>query len=472
MEKLVVTRHRGGSFELRSLQACPLQPRHGLQGKKGSRCGVGVPLERRSEWTAAPAQGCNRHNQTTPYRSGGQQGSRPVTLPPQRKQTMLEPEGHDVWGTGQPLPQSRTTALVEIGAQSKQVVHQELDRNEVAWLFGLQHEDHANPRMAGWSPTPRWNQAEDQERALCDLLPRSPLGIGGTQSSLRSRRKSRPSRCFNWRSSKQPSLNSTCDSRSKHCSSNSGAAGIARGNDGARRCSYCPSGIRVDRAEVEERRLENRNPSVAIRARRRRVEGNQEQKQSPATCGAGSTGTSPLAGKHGLSLGRGLDFCQSALSRRDSIHLSNSLPTTHSPRNRESSRNQEQQSSTDRMAYATPLAGDIADLERRECEGRAVATSSHNPKDNAGSLRTSGFIRSARSAQKSCADGASSGIPREIEGAGRYRHGVETRVSLALGVWGCPKSTLLKSANCFGILVSAAGFEPATHALKGHCSTN
>ena len=85
----------------------------------------------------------------------------------------------DVWGVGQPLPQSRTTALVEIGAQSKQVVHQELDPNEVAWLFGLQHEDHANPRMAGRSPTPRWNQAEDQERALCDLLPRSPLGVRG-----------------------------------------------------------------------------------------------------------------------------------------------------------------------------------------------------------------------------------------------------------------------------------------------------
>jgi len=29
---------------------------------------VGVPLERRSEWTAAPAQGCNRHNQTIPRR--------------------------------------------------------------------------------------------------------------------------------------------------------------------------------------------------------------------------------------------------------------------------------------------------------------------------------------------------------------------------------------------------------------------
>src|SRR5262249_60379719 len=29
-----------------------------------------------------------------------------------------------------------------------------------------------------------------------------------------------------------------------------------------------------------------------------------------------------------------------------------------------------------------------------------------------------------------------------------------------------------KWPNRFGMMVSAAGFEPATHALKGHCSTN
>ena len=55
---------------------------------------------------------------------------------------------------------------------------------------------------------------------------------------------------------------------------------------------------------------------------------------------------------------------------------------------------------------------------------------------------------------------------------GRYRNGVETGVEFALGVRGCPKSTLPKSAKYIEILVSAAGFEPATHALKGHCSTN
>jgi len=151
----------------------------------------------------------------------------------------------------------------------------------------------------------------------------------------------------------------------------------------------------------------------------------------------------------------------------DSAEVSNSLPTTHSSRNRESSRSQEQQRSTDRMAYATPLASDIADLKRREFEGRAVATSPHNPKDHPGPLRTSGFIRSARSAPEGRAEGASSGIPREIEGAGRYRDGVETRVLLGLGVRGCPKRDLSKSPKSFEIMVSAAGLEPATHALKG-----
>jgi hypothetical protein len=124
------------------------------------------------------------------------------------------------------------------------------------------------------------------------------------------------------------------------------------------------------------------------------------------------------------------------------------------------------------MAHATPVASDIADLKRGECEGRTVTASSHNPKDYAGALRTSSFSRSARSPQEGRADGDSSGIPGEIEGSGRYRNGVKSSVSLALGVRGCPKSALPKSTKYFEILVSAAGFEPATHALKGHCSTN
>jgi hypothetical protein len=62
--------------------------------------------------------------------------------------------------------------------------------------------------------------------------------------------------------------------------------------------------------------------------------------------------------------------------------------------------------------------------------------------------------------------GASIGIPGEIEGSGCYRNSVETRISLALGVRGCPKSALPKLVTYIEMLVSAAGLEPATHALK------
>jgi hypothetical protein len=131
-----------------------------------------------------------------------------------------------------------------------------------------------------------------------------------------------------------------------------------------------------------------------------------------------------------------------------------------------------QQGSTDRMAHTTPITSDVADLKRGKCEGRAVTASPYNPKDYPGALRTSRFSRSAGRTQQSRSDGASCGIPGELEGANGYRNGVETRAPLALGVRGRPNSTLSKAAEYFEILVSAAGFEPATHALKGHCSTN
>src|SRR5579862_8172139 len=117
MEKLVVTRHRGGSLESRSLQACPLQPRHALQGEESNRNGVGVPLERGSERAAAPAQRCNRHNERTPHRRGSEQRGRSATMPAQRKQTVLEPEGNYVWGAHQPLSQPRTIPFIEINSQ-------------------------------------------------------------------------------------------------------------------------------------------------------------------------------------------------------------------------------------------------------------------------------------------------------------------------------------------------------------------
>jgi len=197
MEKLVVTRHKGGSLESRSLQACPLQPRLASQGKETNRNGVGVPLERGSKRTAAPAQRCNRHGERIPYRSGSEPRGRSATMPAQRKQTVLEPKGDYLWETHQPLSQPRAITFIEIGSQSKQVVHQELDRTELARSSCRRHEGHANSRMVGQNPAPGWKQAEDQECAVGDLLARGSLGVGRTQSGLRPRRKSRPSRCFN-----------------------------------------------------------------------------------------------------------------------------------------------------------------------------------------------------------------------------------------------------------------------------------
>ena len=120
------------------------------------------------------------------------------------------------------------------------------------------------------------------------------------------------------------------------------------------------------------------------------------------------------------------------------------------------------------MAHAAPITSYIADLERRECEGRTIATSSHHSQDNLGTLRASGFRRPTEGTQEGRPDGAAGEISREIESAKRRANCVET----VLGVRGCLKSTLANSSKYREILVSAAGFEPATHALKGHCSAN
>ncbi len=63
-------------------------------------------------------------------------------------------------------------------------------------------------------------------------------------------------------------------------------------------------------------------------------------------------------------------------------------------------------------------------------------------------------------------------FPEKLKARSVTRNGVETRVSVALGVGGARNQPCRKSAKYFEILVSAAGLEPATHALKGHCSTN
>jgi len=126
-----------------------------------------------------------RHNQDIPHRGGDQQGGRPVTVQAQRKQTIIEFEEHYVWRAHQPLPQSRTTTLINVCAQGEQVVPQELDRASVAWSRREQHTDYADSRMAGQNPASRWNQAENQEHFLHDLLAWRPLGICGPQPGVR-----------------------------------------------------------------------------------------------------------------------------------------------------------------------------------------------------------------------------------------------------------------------------------------------
>ena len=75
-------------------------------------------------------------------------------------------------GTNQPLPESRTPALVEIRPNGKPIVCQELDRACVAPSCCRQHEKHANSRLAGQGRAPRRNQAEDQEHPVRNLLAR------------------------------------------------------------------------------------------------------------------------------------------------------------------------------------------------------------------------------------------------------------------------------------------------------------
>src|SRR5436309_3103770 len=233
MEKLVVTRHRGGSFESRSRQACPLQPRHGSQGKKSNWHGVGIPLERRDKWPAAPTQGSNRRNEKIPYGSDGQQRGRPATLSPQRTKAIAEPQIPHVWGTNQPLPESRTPALVEIRPQGKPIVYQELDRACVARSCCRQHENHANSSLARQDRAPGRNQAEDQEHHVRDLLARGPMGIRGTQPRLRSRRDAWPPRCLYWRAAEQQNLHHSRDSAARCRALNSRTVAPARSDDGA-----------------------------------------------------------------------------------------------------------------------------------------------------------------------------------------------------------------------------------------------
>jgi hypothetical protein len=218
--------------------------------------------------------------------------------------------------------------------------------------------------------------------------------------------------------------------------------------------------------------LGDRNSSIRIRFSGRRIEENQKRQQSFTSFGAGSGCPPSVAEANSLPLGGRLDLCQSALSRQNSLHLPNLVPSSHSSCNRTSLGTQEQQTRTDRLAHVAPITCYLADLERGECEGHANTAASHNPEDNPRTLCASRFCRSTEGAQEGRQNGAPAEISREIEGEKRYHNRVSLRLSGVLGAQGCPVATVATDPKCFGIMVSAAGFEPATHALKGHCSTN
>jgi hypothetical protein len=177
-----------------------------------------------------------------------------------------------------------------------------------------------------------------------------------------------------------------------------------------------------------------------------------------------------------------LDLRQPALPRQNSLHVPDPLPPSHSFCNRASLRTSEQEARPDRMAHSTSVASHAAHLERRECESHTIATAAHHSKDNLGTVRASGFRRSTEGASENCQNGASSEVPRNVESQKRNRDCVgllssqlnrEGLLNANLrGARGCPVATCCNWLKSFEILVSAAGFEPATHALKGHCSTN
>ncbi len=82
-------------------------------------------------------------------------------------------------------------------------------------------------------------------------------------------------------------------------------------------------------------------------------------------------------------------------------------------------------------------------------------------------LRKSRYRRTGESTQEDHPDLACGEIPREIESAKRCPNCLKP-----FGASERARNQLPKSSKYLEILVSAEGFEPSTHALKGHCSTN
>lgn len=165
-----------------------------------------------------------------------------------------------------------------------------------------------------------------------------------------------------------------------------------------------------------------------------------------------------MARAHTLSLGRGLDLCQSALPWQDAVHVSNSIPPSHSTCDRAGFPTEEQQGGADRLAHAASVAGYIADLKWGECEGHAIATSPHHSKDDLGLYAQTVTADHQRTHKKVVRMVLPTVISAEVESAKRRRKPVGILISTHyskwipisnfLGAWGCPKRSLPKSAKC------------------------
>jgi hypothetical protein len=211
-----------------------------------------------------------------------------------------------------------------------------------------------------------------------------------------------------------------------------------------------------------------RHPSIRIRFCGRRIEGHQEQKQRSAPSSVGSKCASSLARAHTLSLGRRLDLCQSPLPWQD--------PYTYQILFRRRIRPVIERVSTLKSSKQEPigwhtLRRSLATLLISNGENVQVAQSQlrHTTPKITLELYAQAFSADQQKAHRKAVQMM---LPAKFPEKLKARSAAPTGVETVLGVRGCPNSTLPKSSKYFEILVSAAGLEPATHALKGHCSTN
>src|SRR6266568_1421958 len=472
MEKRIVTRRQGGSIESRSYPH-PLQLWHGAQGKtEGGHC-LGLSLERADQRTTPSSQGSHRNAQRSSDGFSGQPCRRKPSLQAERGQTAAQP--HPVWLSDQSLSGSRVAKSFKIYPENQLGLHQELDRAHLARPAGLRDEDNGDRVLAPFHRTAGWNQIEDQGHPVHNLLPRSPLGTGGTQSHLRTGGHGWPSGGINRSASERQGLDSAGHSAAGSSPEGLGESAIARGYHGIARCGDRLAGLGIDRPEMEGCAMEDWYAPVGACLIAGGTEGNQILRQRSAIGQADYDRIASLARAHALSWRGGLDLRQSVLPRQDAVHVSDPLPQTHPAGDREGLRPQEQQAGADRLAYPATVAGNPIDLERRERQSHAVPAPPYHPDFDTCSVFPSRQFGSAEGARQGGSDGIAKGDVEEAASQASNFRAIEKAgifIPASYGVlWRLKRASKIRRKS-FRIMVSALGLEPRTHALKGRCSTN